>query len=252
MTRRLRIVAPIVLAAMAVGGCTSSADSTTTEPSIAATTTTAAPETTTTSTAVTTTTAAPETTTTTTAATTTTTEATTTTTMPPDSVELSRVGVQAGETSVPFAENDEVAIAAVAAVLGEPDSDSGWVDSFSVFGTCPPPVVRGVQWGAFTMLFTQAETDFWTAGVPHFFAWYYTDADPDLATTDGLMLGQSMADVEAIYGGPDLEIGEDPFDPTAALWAYRRAPWTGLYGGATSQAPDGIVTSMQGGRGCGE
>lgn len=249
MTHRLRIVAPLIAVAVALGGCTASSEPTTTSSTIAPSTTVAEP---TTTTAAPTTSEQPTTTSTTVAATTTTAVETTTTTAPAETVELTRVGVQAGETWVPFAEIDEVAIAAVAAVLGPPDSDSGWIDSFSIFGTCPPPVVRGVQWGSFTMLFTQAETDFWTEGVPHFFAWTTIDVDPDLATMAGLQLGQTMTDVEALYGGPDLEVGENPFDPTAALWSYRRAPWTGLYGGATNQGPEGVVTSMQGGRGCGE
>ena len=250
------LTAVVLLMAMIVAGCSSSDEATTTEPSTLTTTsTTAASSTTTTTTApaeTTTTTAPVETTTTTVAETTTTTVAVTTTTVVTDSVELTRVGVQARDTWVPFGEDDETAIAAVAAVLGAPDIDSGWVDSFSVYGTCPPPVVRGVQWGGFTMLFTQANTDFWSAGVPHFFAFYSTDTVPDLATAEGLRIGRTVTDLEAIYGGPDLVIGENPFDPTGAIWTWMRADWTGLYGFADSQGATGEITSINGGQGCGE
>jgi hypothetical protein len=205
---------------------------------VAETTTTAASDTTTTSVPDTTTSAPPE---------------TTTTTVAPETVELTRVGVQAGDTWVPFSENDEVTIAAVAAVLGAPTHDSGWIDALSSpYGVCPPPVVRGVHWNDLVLLFTQADTDFWTPGVPHFYAFTYTNTNPELFTPEGIGIGSSLEQLEAAYGGPDLVIDEAWFDPSLGFWSYKLAPWTGLWGFATGQSPAHVVTSINGGQGCGE
>ncbi len=231
----------------------------------AATTTLPTTTTTTTSLATTTTTTAPTTppapTTTTTAATTTTTIPTTTTTAPTTTtttasaaVQVSNVGVQAGPAWVYLGIGDEDAIAAFSAALGAPTVDTGWIDAFSSpYGVCPGPVVRGVEWGSFVALFTQAETDFWTAGVPHFFAYYYTDGDDPagITTTEGVAIGDTIAALETAYPG-EITMDESWFDPTIGFWSYRLATWTGMWGysdGLTSDAP---ITSINGGQGCGE
>ncbi|MCL1600466.1 MAG: hypothetical protein M3112_02865 [Actinomycetia bacterium] len=211
----------------------------------AATTTTSVPESTTTSTPETTTTSSPEDTTTTSAAVTTTTAAGST-------VELSDEGVQAGAEWVHFGYDDEDAIVAVAAVLGAPTHDSGWVDSFSVYGTCPSPVVRGVHWNDFVMLFTQSDTDFWVGGVPHFFAYYFTNPDPDLVTTESIGIDSSVEELENAYGGPLYTMEESFFDPAVGYWTYDLQTWTGLWGYSTGQSPAHVVTSINGGSGCGE
>lgn len=240
-----------IVVALVAAGCANDADSTTTVPATLTTTSsTAAPETTTTVPEETTTTIAE--TTTTVAETTTTASTTTTTAAEEDNLELSDEGVQAGATWVPFGTIDDDAIAAVAAVLGAPTDDSGWIDSFSGYGTCPGSVVRGVHWDAYVMLFTQSDTDFWSGGVPHFFAWYYTDVVPALATTEGLVIGDTLATLEALYGGPELEIDEDPFDPSGGIWSYDTVGFTGLWGFADGQSPESVISSINGGQGCGE
>jgi len=216
--------------------------------STAAPTTTTIPESTTTSTApdLTTTTAPVETTTTSVP------PETTTTAADPGIVELNDEGVQAGDEWVYFGYDDDEAIDAVTAVLGAPDTDSGWVDAFSVYGTCPGPDVRGVHWGDFVMLFTHADTDFWTGGVPHFFAYYYTVIPPDLLTTEGVGIGSSVEMLEAAYGGPLYTMDEAFFDPSLGFWTFDQQMWTGLWGYATGQSAAHVVTSINGGQGCGE
>ena len=229
---------------------------------VAANTTTTVSETTLTA-LETATTAPPETTTTTVPPGTTTTTVlpeTTTTTMPPEpttipadlALELSDEGIQAGEEWVYFGFDDDDAVTAVAAVLGAPTHDSGWVDSFSVYGTCLSPVVRGVHWDDFVMLFTQADTDFWTGGVPHFFAYYFTGARPNLFTTEGIGIGSSVETLEAAYGGPLYTMEESFFDPEDGFWTYDQQAWTGLWGYTTGQSPSDAITSINGGQGCGE
>lgn len=267
-----RIILVVVAAALVAAGCSSSSDPTTTsESQIAATeptttttettTTTTAPTTTTTTTVAetTTTTTAPATTTTdtetaTTVAetTTTTTIPVTTTTVPAATVELSWPGIQAGTTWVWLGMEEDEAIAAVTSVLGAPTDDSGWVDSFSRYGTCPGSTVRGVHWGDFIMLFTKADTDFWIGGVPHFFAYYYAGTTPLLTTTEGITIGSTLEELEAAYGGPELVIDENPFDPSAGFWKYRLSTWLGMSGATTGQTPTDTVLSINGGQGCGE
>ena len=245
-----RIVIVSVAIAMLSAACTSSAETTTSVPSTSSTTTVA--PTTTSSSPVT---VPPATTTTSTPVTTTALPGTTTTaaTGPlPVSVELSDEGVQAGDTWVHFGSDDEAAIAAVAAVLGEPSLDSGWIDSFSGYGTCPGSVIRGVEWDDFIMLFTQSDTAFWTGGVPHFFSYYYTGVTPELFTTRGIGVGSSIEMLETAYGGTKYTMDEAFFDPSVGAWMYDLHDWTSLWGYATGQSGLHVVTSINGGRGCGE
>jgi len=234
-------------------GTTALADTATT--SIAATTvapvTTSAP-----------TTAAPATTmapTTTAAPTTTTAAPTTTTTLPPIvgdppvALQLGDAGIQAGEVWIDFGTNDVATVAALRAVLGPPTFDSGWVDSFSGYGTCPPPVVRGVEWGSFVALFTRAETGFQPAGVPHFFSYYYTDGDDPagVTTTEGIAIGDTLAELEAAYPG-GITVDESWIDPGEGFWTYGTMDWDGLWGYADGTTPDAHILSINGSRGCGE
>jgi hypothetical protein len=212
-----------------------------------------------------------DTTTTTVAVTTTTTVAVTTTTIPatttvpvtttvalppetttvapvPDTVSFTTDGIFVGDASIHFGFDDDGAIAAVTAVLGAPTSDSGWVAE----PLCPPPVVRSVRWNDLWLLFTQADTQFSSGGVPHFFTYQYSGTTPELYTTEDIGIGSSLDMLGDAYGGPDLVIEESPFDATDGFWSYKAGSWTGMWGFATGQTPTDEVTSINGGRGCGE
>ena len=167
---------------------------------------------------------------------------------PSPTVKLTEHGIHAGTTWVYFGYNDEDTIAAVTAVLGPPTSDSGWVDE----PLCPPPVVRTVRWNDLWVLFTKANTDFWSAGVPHFFAYQYSGPTPVLFTTEGIGIGSSLTELDDAYGGPDLLIEESPFVVGEGFWSYKAASWTGMSGFATGETPADTVTAINGGRGCGE
>jgi hypothetical protein len=243
----LVLIFAVVVIANLGGDDLVAADSTTT--SIESTTTIV--ETTTTSIPETTTTTVPETTTTTAPVDTTTTDAppeTTTTTAAPATVSFTEHGIFAGEEWIYFGFDDEDTIAAVTAVLGAPTIDSGWVDE----PLCPPPVVRTVRWNDLWLLFTKADTDFWTAGVPHFFTYQYSGPTPALYTTEGIGLGSSLEALEDAYGGPDLVIEDSPFDPDDGFWSYKLASWTGMWGFSSGQTSSDTVTAINGGRGCGE
>jgi hypothetical protein len=248
----LALIFVVVLVANIGGGDTVATNSTTT--TAPDTTTTTAPDTTTTTAPDTTSTSpVPETTTSTVPTETTSTlPSGTTTTGAELSVELNDEGVQAGAEWVHFGFDDDDAVDAVAAIVGAPTHDSGWVESFSDYGACPLPEVRGVHWDDFIMLFTKADTDFASGGIEHFFAYYFTGSTPDLLTTEGIAIGSSVEDLEAAYGGPRYTMDESFFDPSGGFWTYDLQTWTGLWGYSTGQTPTHAVTSINGGQGCGE
>lgn len=265
--RKLSVVV-FVFVALLTAACSpgeETTDTSTTSTSVPATTTTSTVETTTTSAPATTTTVAPSTTTSTEVSTTSTSvaESTTTTSGSTATVELTNQGIYAGDEWIQFGYDDDDAVAAVEAVLGPPSADSGWLDSLSEgweqFGVCPQPNVRGVSWGSggdisLQLLFTDADTDFWSGGVEHFFTYYYSDSSEphDLTTPEGLGVGSTLGDLQATYDPADIVIDEAFFDPAVGFWSYRLATWTGLWGYATGQADTDTITSINGGQGCGE
>jgi hypothetical protein len=246
--------------ALVIAACSSGAESSdTTVPVTLTTTSTTPPETTTT--------VAVETTTTTVADTSTTSSVPDTTTTTSDvtdtTFELSNEGIQAGSTWVHFGYDADDAVDAFEVILGPPTDDTGWLDSvtdgWETFGVCPGPHVRGVTWGTATrtslqVLFTDGDTDFWTGGVEHFFTFYYFDGSnpTDVKTTEGIGVGSSVGQLKAAYDGPDFVFEEAFFDPSQGYWSYKQTPWTGLWGYTSGLTDAFVVTSINGGQGCGE
>ena len=209
----------------------------------------------TTSTAPTTTSAPP--------ATTTTVAPSTTTTGSDTTVQLTDEGIYAGSTWVYFGYDDDDTVAAVSDVLGSPSEDSGWLDSLTdgweQFGVCPSPRVRGVSWGedgyvAFQLMFTDGDTDFRTGGVEHFYSFHHYDtSEPSgLTTPEGIGIGSTLGDLRSVYGSESIVIEEDFFDPSLGFWSYDQRDWTVLWGFATGTSEADTITSMNGGRACGE
>lgn len=215
--------------------------------------------------AITSSTAAPGTTTTvltspstlaptTSAPTTTTTATTTTSTLPGFGGLVLRAG---GVGTVPFGAAPDEAVAAATAALGPPSADSGWIDAFSVYGTCPPPLVRGVEWGAsdgwfgFVLLFTQAATTHRPEGGEHFFGYYYVDGDDPfgLGTPESIFIGSTLAETVAAY--PTLWIGSDDF---GISWIVDDDPGddSALYGSASGETPGDLIETINGGIACAE
>lgn len=195
-----------------------------------------------------------EATTTSTTTTVTTTTSTTVATAEPLTLQQDGVGL------VDFGAAPAAVIAAASAVLGPPDRDTGWVDSFSEFGTCPPPDVRGVQWGtdpsgsghAFTLLFTKAPTTHMPGGGEHFFGYDYYGGDVDLSTPGGMTVGSSLSAGMAEY--PGMEIHENPYDDTTGTWFVDddESDDEFMWGRASGQTDSDLVTSILGGVTCGE
>ena len=184
---------------------------------------------------------------------TTTSSSTTTSTTVSTFPELVLFGDGLGE--VTFGTDADTAITEIAAALGEPDEDSGWIPSFSGFGTCPGEQVRGIRWATMWALMTDGETEWRADGIPHFFAYlnsvfYDEDQSLGLLTAEGVGLGDSARDLEDAYGDR-LEITFEEWLDTYLFNIDVPAPGR-LWGGLTGGDDDDLITSIDGGQGCGE
>jgi hypothetical protein len=170
-----------------------------------------------------------------------TTEATTTTTEPaPSGLVLRGDGLGV----VDFGAPPDAAVAAVAAELGDPASDTGWEPSFSEYGTCPGDQIRGVEWGGLILLFTDGDTA--EGSGEHFFTWRVIGAPPPVATAKGLGFGATPADAHDLYGGQVEAVpAQDPFP------AFLRVAAEG--GPITAYLDDtDTITNLEAGTPCGE
>ena len=174
--------------------------------------------------------------TTTTAGPTTTTTSTTTTTAAPGPTGLSLLGDGLG--IMRFGVDAESAIEFLGGIFGPPTDDSGWIDSFSGFGTCPGTEVRGVTYGPLTVLFGGGAND------RIFFSWNYFDQGGGdvfgLTTPAGIGLGATAAEVSATY--PTAEFFSDELFGDGSRFADLFA----------TMNEDGAVRYLSGGTGCGE
>jgi hypothetical protein len=147
-----------------------------------------------------------------------------------------------------FGDPAEEAVAAVTAVLGEPDEDSGWVDPLSI-GACAGTEARYVAWGALYLYFSDESAI--AAGERHLFSYSYgresdLEAIPEgLATPQGIGLGTSVEFLRAAYPDVVVEPGEEGvFSPNFYVDDT-------LSGRLTGGADDDLVTVIIGGDPCG-
>jgi len=136
----------------------------------------------------------------------------------------------------------------VKAILGAPDRDTGWIDAFSEFGSCPGTEVRAVEWANLRLLFGD-QSEFNTAR-RHFYGWQYgPPIDSEIgplgpATDGGITVGSTVRDIVKVY--PDVEIYNDEIvGPGFEIEAT-------LTGTLSDDAPSGLVLALYGGTACGE
>jgi hypothetical protein len=160
-----------------------------------------------------------------------------------------------GLGSVEFGNEADIAVATLTSLLGPPDDDSGWIDSFSGFGTCPGETVRGLRWATMWVLMTDGSTEWRDDGVPHFFSYlnsvFYDDSRSlGLTTEAGIALGSPVDALRDTYGS-DVAIG---FEELVDGFLYTiTVPAPGhLSGGLTGDQDEDLITSIDGGIGCGE
>jgi hypothetical protein len=163
-----------------------------------------------------------------------------------------------GIGGVPFGTDPATTIAYAESVLGPRKADTGWVDSFSKYGTCPGPVVRGVEWGGegagygFVLLFTEAPTDHLPAGGQHLFGYYYFGDPIGLSTDGGITVGSVLGDALTAHPGSTVE--EHPLVPGSGSWFVDEVEFddTLLWGFADGLGDEAPLTSINGGVTCGE
>jgi hypothetical protein len=112
-----------------------------------------------------------------------------------------------------FGVDPETAIDFLSAALGPATNDSGWVGSFSPFGTCPGTQVRGVEWPGLLALFGDAADDY-SDGSRHFMSWSIGYGGIDvlgLATSAGLAIGDDRATILAAYPAAEFFEESDSF-----------------------------------------
>lgn len=164
-----------------------------------------------------------------------------------------------GVGSVAFgAETDpallELALLGDPALEGDPDEDTGWIDGFSVYGTCPGLDIRVVRWGDLETYFTRDAV----SDPGRFFTYRVFDplddrTDLRLRTEEGLMLGDDGATLDVLYSSRVELTYVDIFD----LWLYwiDDAPpsdYLALGGSITGNGDADVVTSIEAGERCGE
>ena len=156
--------------------------------------------------------------------------------------------------SINFGNDADAVIAEFTTVLGSPDEDTGWVDSFSTFGTCPGTEARLVRWTSLQGFFTNGATDWAAEGTRHFFHYSQSAAAGGgeiltLMTDKSIGLGASVAELRAAYGS-QLTVTDDPLFDT--LWEVSPSGPGLLWGSASDSTDSGLVTAINGGFGCGE
>ena len=148
-----------------------------------------------------------------------------------------------------FGDDGEAMVASVAAILGDADEDSGWMNTQAEGLACPGTEVRFVRWHDLTLTFSDESP--YASGSRHFAAYTYGPAagaeiEPwGLQTIDGLGVGSTVEDLQGLY--PEAVV--HPSDELSGPSFYIEE---GLRGFLTGTEPTDQVISFVGGYGCGE
>jgi RTX calcium-binding nonapeptide repeat (4 copies) len=135
--------------------------------------------------------------------------------------------------------------------MGDPDEDSGWIDSFSPFGTCPGTQVRVVRWGNVQIFNTRAgiaeDGEFFTVNVSDPAS---DREDKRVHTDEGLQWNDTRAQLQVIYKGRATIEPADPYD----FWLFyidsHQSGIHGTFGGDGRYYND--VVLLASGVGCGD
>lgn len=216
------------------------------------------PSTTATTTPPATTAPTPETTTTVAESTTTTVEDTTTTTV--DETTTTTVAIRDsfvlrpdGIDRIFFGADSEDVMSEFTERLGEPTSDTDWVDQMERFdGLCGGTEARFVTWESLQLFFTDRDSAWAAAGTRHFAAFSVEEGVDDLefTTSRGVGLGSTVSEVADAYGD-DVTFEIHPVYETEVFEID--PPGDGyLIGFLTGLDDDDTVTEIAGGFSCGE
>lgn len=235
------LLALVVVVAACSSDSTQSTELSSTSSSVAVSTSTSEVATTSTTTPVTT----AASTSTSTSTTSTSTTSTTTTTVAPGAELVLRAN---GLGDAAFGAEPDGVVAYVAAIIGAPTVDSGWIDPLSI-GACPGTEFRQVIWGDLVLQFSDESNV--TSGRRHFFFYQYGPplgaqiAPAGLKTDAGIGVGSTVAELTGTYPTATIDPGSDFGGPNFVINE-------GLAGFLTGVNPTDTVTSIVGGQGCGE
>ena len=222
------------------------AASTTTSTSTTTTSTTEAPAST--STTSTTSTSSTSTTSTTSTSSTSTTSTTSTPLRvgTPGPVTLVETGLQFDtNVVVQFGQDSEIVLLEAAAVLGDPDEDSGFVAHEFCAGTRS----RFVRWGDLELVFTEEVAD---SNVGNFSQWYVDghNSPTGLVTLDGLGESATVGFLEVTYGEALAIVAAFEGD-TVGIFAVTNPGTGGVLSGTTEGLhPEGVVSTLWAGDSC--
>jgi hypothetical protein len=135
--------------------------------------------------------------------------------------------------------------------FGAPNEDHTWNQSVrQYFGACPGDQHRFLRWGRLFALFTNGVTSHRRAGGWHFFAWYAEDhqvtGSLDPATTAGIRVGSTVADLRRAYGSSVRIFGAQASDGFVIIGGG------GINGALSNTSKSGRVTQLSAGEVCGE
>ena len=164
----------------------------------------------------------------------------------PGVITLSETGLRLdGSDLVLFDQSEERVYPALEAVLGVPDTDTGFEESAFCFGARN----RFVTWGDLEVVFTEDELD---SGEARFTQWYADGHDDPagLVTLSGVGVTATVAYLEASLGGSLQMVAAIPGDPVGLFAATNPGSGGILNGTTTTRDPDGVVTSLWAGDSC--
>ena len=145
----------------------------------------------------------------------------------------------------------ELALLGDPEVGGDPDDDSGWIDSFSVYGTCPGAEIRVVRWGTLEAFFKRnaivEEGEFFTYRVSNFSGDW---VDLKLRTEEGLRLDDSVATLQSLYGSRTVLEFLDPPEVWYFTIDSMGGGFTGLGGTLTGGGLADLVQFIDAGERC--
>ncbi|MFM7044790.1 MAG: hypothetical protein ACKOYG_04475 [Ilumatobacteraceae bacterium] len=148
-----------------------------------------------------------------------------------------------------FGAESESVVDYVVSILGQPTTDSGWIDPFAIGLACPGSEIRFVEWDDLRLFFSDDTTA--ASSVRHFASFAYgpalgsTPSPFGLETDGGIRLGDTVRDLRAAHPGGLLSPGDDVVGPKYQIE-------DGFVAYVTEAVGAGIVRSFQGGYGCSE
>lgn len=180
---------------------------------------------------------------------------------PGGDVELLGDGVGTTDGFIAFGDSFDDASARLRAALGEPDTDTGPIETFSVYGTCPGSELRVLEYDGGAFLFYFGDDSEFASGELHLYAWQVGSDEqgnesPRKATvlvgdvtTFSFGLGTTVAELRDGLIPDQLEVyDEEPFGPGFTVEAQNLP----IQGSLTSTDDSGAVTWMHAGTQCGE